>query len=292
MSSIQATSRSSATSRDDLDVLGLHVSPDLDSILYTLDRSLRRGARLGPGGRELARARDRRGARRRVVVPPGRPRPRPASRTHAAPARGRDALRGDRADRARARARARAAPGDRRPASARFSRRLPGRFRSRRGSSRAVTATRSTPCTTPARRSAVAAPGVIDALRRRRPDRDRPEQPVRVDRADPRGRGDSRRARRPSRARASPSARSSAAARSRGRPTACCCDSPAARRPTHVASLLRRADRRARGRRARRTRSSRCGGVERTVVTQTLMTDLPAARRLAAATVHASEALA
>jgi LPPG:FO 2-phospho-L-lactate transferase len=33
-------------------------------------------------------------------------------------------------------------------------------------------------------------------------------------------------------------------------------------------------------------------GVGRTVVTQTLMTDLPAARRLAAATVHASEALA
>ncbi len=33
-------------------------------------------------------------------------------------------------------------------------------------------------------------------------------------------------------------------------------------------------------------------GVERTVVTQTLMTDLSAARRLAAATVHASEALA
>jgi LPPG:FO 2-phospho-L-lactate transferase len=34
------------------------------------------------------------------------------------------------------------------------------------------------------------------------------------------------------------------------------------------------------------------GGVERTVVTETLMTDASAARRLAAATVHASEALA
>ncbi len=33
-------------------------------------------------------------------------------------------------------------------------------------------------------------------------------------------------------------------------------------------------------------------GVGRTVVTNTLMSDLPAARRLAAATVHASEALA
>jgi LPPG:FO 2-phospho-L-lactate transferase len=37
---------------------------------------------------------------------------------------------------------------------------------------------------------------------------------------------------------------------------------------------------------------SRVRGVGRTVVTQTLMSDVPAARRLAAATVHASEALA
>ena len=44
---------------DDLEVLGMHVSPDLDSILYALARSERRGARLGPCRRDVARARRR-----------------------------------------------------------------------------------------------------------------------------------------------------------------------------------------------------------------------------------------
>ena len=54
---------------DDLEVLGMHVSPDLDSILYALAGPERRGARLGPRRRDVERARDGRGARRRVVVP-------------------------------------------------------------------------------------------------------------------------------------------------------------------------------------------------------------------------------
>ena len=45
---------------DDLEILGLHVSPDLDSLLYTLVWPDRRGSRVGPRGRELERARLRR----------------------------------------------------------------------------------------------------------------------------------------------------------------------------------------------------------------------------------------
>ena len=78
-------------------------------------RSLRRGTRLGSCRRELARPRDRRRAGRRVVVPPRRPRPRPPSRPHAAPARGRDALRSNGTDCACARTRTRAAPCHQRP---------------------------------------------------------------------------------------------------------------------------------------------------------------------------------
>ena len=51
------------------------------------------------------------------------------------------------------------------------------------------------------------APGVLEAIERRRPDRDRPEQSLRLDRADPRRRGDPRGARAPHASRASRSAR-------------------------------------------------------------------------------------
>ena len=91
--------------------------------------------------------------------------------------------------------RVRAAARDRRPACARSSRRPPARSRSRRGSSPAATATRSTPCTTPARRSAEPAPGVVEALDAADVIAARAEQPVRLDRPDPRGRGDPRGAR-------------------------------------------------------------------------------------------------
>ena len=72
---------------DDLEVLGMHVSPDLDSILYALAGLERRGARLGSRRRDVERARDRGGARRRVVVRARRPRPRAAPRAHAGAAR-------------------------------------------------------------------------------------------------------------------------------------------------------------------------------------------------------------
>ena len=180
---------------DDLEVLGLHVSPDLDSVLYTLtgladeERGWGRADETWHALDTVARA------RRRVVVPARRPRHRPAPRAHAAAARGRAALRGDGADRARARPRGGAAARDRRsaadvPRDARRHVPVPDVVRrarpSRRGRRR------------PLRRRARGAsrrPGVLEALRRGRRDRDRAEQPVRLDRPDPRGRRDPRRAR-------------------------------------------------------------------------------------------------
>ena len=84
---------------DDIEILGLHVSPDLDSILYTLAGLGRRRARLGTCGRDLERARGGRLARRRVVVLARRPRSRPAPRAYAAPPRGAAPLRRDGTDR-------------------------------------------------------------------------------------------------------------------------------------------------------------------------------------------------
>ena len=101
----------------------------------------------------VERARDRRGARRRGLVPARRPRHRPAPRPHASScAQGVPLSGGDRA--ARRRRSGSGARCSRRPTtrSARSSRRRPGRSRSRSGSSRAATATRSTPSTTPAPR--------------------------------------------------------------------------------------------------------------------------------------------
>ena len=220
---------------DDLEVLGLHVSPDLDSVLYTLTGLADEERGWGRADETLARARDRRRARRRVVVPARRPRHRPASRAHAAAARGRAAVaRRPSGSRTRSASRRRCC---RRPTirCARSSRRPPGRSRSRRGSSRAATATRSTPCTTRARPRRVAAPGVLEALDAADVIVIAPSNPyvsigpiLAVDEIR-----DGARAAHASRA--SPSARSSAAARSRARPTGCSRGSPAARRPTHVA---------------------------------------------------------
>ncbi len=41
---------------DDLEFLGLHVSPDLDTVLYTLTGLLDESARLGCQGRDVRRA--------------------------------------------------------------------------------------------------------------------------------------------------------------------------------------------------------------------------------------------
>ena len=43
---------------DDVEILGLHVSPDLDTILYTLTGRLDEAQGLGPRGRDVERARD------------------------------------------------------------------------------------------------------------------------------------------------------------------------------------------------------------------------------------------
>ena len=263
---------------DDVEVLGLHVSPDLDSVLYALAgvadeergwgradetwNALETAGELG--GEAWFRLGDRDIGLHLV-------------RTQALRA-GRVALGGDGAARARVRARVRAAARDRRPAAhvPRDARRAPSR--SRPGSSRAATATRSTPCTTPARPRRAAAPGVVEALdaadviviapsnpyvsigpilaveeiraaleRRRVPC-------VAVSPLDrrPRGQGPGR-----------PDAR---AARRR--------DVAGARR-----RLLRGPDRRARARRGRRAGGAADG--VRAVVTRTLMSDADARRRLA-----------
>ena len=88
---------------DDLEVLGMSVSPDLDSILYALAGPARRGTRLGARRRDVGGARDRLRARRRGLVPARRPRSRPPSRPDAGAARRRAALRGHRPARALAR---------------------------------------------------------------------------------------------------------------------------------------------------------------------------------------------
>ena len=68
-------------------------------------RRQRRGARLGPCRRDVERARDGRVARGGGLVPPRRPRSRPAPRAHAGARRGRAALTGHKTTRACARRR-------------------------------------------------------------------------------------------------------------------------------------------------------------------------------------------
>ena len=100
---------------DDLEVLGMSVSPDLDSILYALAglHDEERGwGRAGETWEALATVV---GARRRGLVPARRPRPRPPPRADAGAARRRAAVGRHRPARAGARDRARDPAGDRRP---------------------------------------------------------------------------------------------------------------------------------------------------------------------------------
>ncbi len=183
---------------DDLEVLGLHVSPDLDSILYALAgrsdeqrgwgradetwRALETVAELG--GESWFRLGDRDLGLHLV-------------RTRAS-ADGSPAVRGDRPHRCRVRSRGSAASCLRRsgahvPRDAGRHVRLPDvvrRPRARRRGRRSALRgrTRGVPGTRRAR-----------GARGRRRDRDRAEQPVRLDRADPRRRGDPRGARAPPR---------------------------------------------------------------------------------------------
>ena len=65
---------------DDLELLGLHVSPDLDSLLYTLAGLIDRRSRVGTSRRDVERARVGGGVGRPELVPPRRSRHRLAPR--------------------------------------------------------------------------------------------------------------------------------------------------------------------------------------------------------------------
>ena len=179
---------------DDVEVLGLHVSPDLDTILYTLTGRLDESEGWGRAGETwnaLETAAELGGETwfrlgDRDLGAPSRPHPGAAPR--------RAALGRDGAARARLRARAGAAAGDGRAAAhlARDARRrapVPGVVRRarppRRGRRRPLRGRRG---------RAAGARGARGA-RGGRPDRDRAEQPVRQHRPDPRRGRDPRGAR-------------------------------------------------------------------------------------------------
>ena len=276
---------------DDIEVLGLHVSPDLDSILYALAGRRRRGARLGPRRRDLERARDR------GASSAARPGSGSATAISASISSGRSccatgAPLSEATEQTRARARARCAllPATDDPLRT-FLETPAGTFpfqtwfvaRGHRDEVDAVHYAGSAR----GRRGA----GRDRGDRRRGRDRDRAEQSVRLDRADPRGRRDPARARAAARSVRCRQPARSAAAPSRARPTGCSRRLAGGTSPAHVAGVLRGADRRARDRRGRRPGRAPVRGV-RPVVTRTLMTDDGAARRLAAAALDAAGALA
>ena len=72
---------------DDIEVLGLHVSPDLDSVLYALAGVADEERGWGRADESWNALDDRGRARRRGLVPARRPRHRPPPRPHAAAAR-------------------------------------------------------------------------------------------------------------------------------------------------------------------------------------------------------------
>ena len=184
---------------DDVEVLGLHISPDLDSILYALaglndeergwgraDETWRALETVGELGGEnwfqlgdldlglhLVRTQALRSGEPLSSVTLRLAR-RSGSRRTSCP----------------------------RPTTgcARGSTRRPASSRSRSGSSRAGTATRSTRVRFEAARRRAPAPGVVAALERRGRRAHRSEQPLRLDRPDPRRGRDPRIARRASRA--------------------------------------------------------------------------------------------
>ncbi len=189
---------------DDVEVLGLHVSPDLDSILYALAGLADEERGWGRARRDLARARDGARARRGGLVRARRPRPRPPPRPHAGAAerasRSRRSPRGSRRRSASRRASCR------RPTTgcARGSTRRPGSFPFQewfvaRGHRDEVDALRFEGA-----EAARPAPGALEALAAARSDPRRAEQSLRLDPPDPRGRRAARRARVSAACRASP----------------------------------------------------------------------------------------
>ena len=105
-----------ANTADDIWLHGLKVSPDLDTVMYTLGGGIDAGAWVGPHGRDLAREGGAGGVRSRAdLVRAGRPRPGHPPRPHA-DARGRlPAVRGDRGAVPAVAARRTAAADERRP---------------------------------------------------------------------------------------------------------------------------------------------------------------------------------
>ena len=78
---------------DDFEHLGLHISPDADTLDVHARRPRQCEARLGPAGRNLVVHGDADGARRRGLVPPRRSRPGGSYGAHASAAAGRESLR-------------------------------------------------------------------------------------------------------------------------------------------------------------------------------------------------------
>ena len=199
--------RSSGTSATTSRCSGLHVSPDLDTSSTRSPGVSRRGARLGPRGRDLERAATR--------CASSAPRRGSSSATATSGCTWRAPRRCARGEPLSAvTARSPRASGSRRSccpppttACARGWRRPPGASRSRSGSCAAATRTRSTASASRAPATARPAPGVLDALEAADLIAIAPSNPfVSIGPILAVG-GDPRRARAPARPRASPSAR-------------------------------------------------------------------------------------
>ena len=175
---------------DDTELLGLHISPDLDSLLYTL-ADLNDEERGWGRRRETWNAHDTlRSSATTSVVPVRRPRPRPAPRAHEGAAGRASRFPRSRAHSPPGSASSPPAAGDRRPAA--HDRRDAGRdSRSRSGSSARPRGQGRRPALR-GRRVRPARAGRARGDRAGVARRDRAEQPVHLDLADPRRVGDPR----------------------------------------------------------------------------------------------------
>ena len=228
---------------DDVVLHGLHISPDLDTVTYTLAGAINPETRLGPGRRDVAGDGAARALRQRThVVPPRRPRPRHPPlphRTGCAEGAPLSAVTAEIAAAWELRVRLLPMTDDRvahagRPSTARA-----------RSASRSTSSAGSTPCAVRAVRfdgadEARPARGSLEAHRRAAERRDRAVEPDRVDRPGARG------ARRPRRGRRSDGPtrwrcrRSSPAPRSRDPPTGCSPSSATSRRSSAWPGCTRR----------------------------------------------------
>ncbi len=212
-----------ANTGDDIETLGVHVSPDPDLVTYWLERRDRRGARLGAARRQLHRLRAADQARRAELVRPLRPRPRRLPLPPPVPRRGRAADRRPGADRPRRSGSQATGAADVRRAGAH-----PGADRGRAAArlQEYLIVDRGEPEVHGRRaggdRRAPSRPPRCSRRCAGRGDRHRPLQPGDQHRPDPRRAGDARGDRRPRPRRSSRSAPSSPARSSRARPSASC----------------------------------------------------------------------